>query len=81
MSSIVELMGGNETFINRTDHYFDRGYFLAGNEPSFSMPWAYHYANRPDLSVLRERDVVFSNFNTGIGGVSLRYVDRINAYN
>ena len=48
---------------------------------SFSMPWAYHYANRPDLSALRVRDVVFSNFNTGIGGVSLRYVDRVTAYN
>lgn len=91
MATIVELMGGNDTFISRVyvhlnrlmtpakkahfcvyirDHYFDAGYFDAGNEPGFEMPWAYHYANRPDLSALRVRKVVFENFNTGINGVS-----------
>ncbi|KIJ39487.1 glycoside hydrolase family 92 protein [Sphaerobolus stellatus SS14] len=69
MATIIELMGGNDTFINRVNHYFDAGYFLAGNEPGFEMPWAYHYANRPDLSARRVRDVVFTNFNTGIGGL------------
>jgi len=62
-------MGGEATFIQRIDHYFSKGYFQAGNEPSFSMPWAYHYANRPDLSALRVREVVYKNFNTGIGGI------------
>lgn len=70
MATIVELMGGNDTFISRVDHYFDAGYFDAGNEPGFEMPWAYHYANRPDLSALRVRKVVFENFDTGINGVS-----------
>ena len=51
-------------------HYFDKGYFLAGNEPGFSNALGYHYANRPDLSALRVRSVVNENFNTGIGGVS-----------
>jgi putative alpha-1,2-mannosidase len=44
------------------------GYFYAGNEPGFLMPWGYHYANRPDQSALRVRNVVYKNFNTGIGG-------------
>ncbi|KAL5521115.1 hypothetical protein ACEPAG_9037 [Sanghuangporus baumii] len=69
MSSIVDLMGGTDIFINRTTHYFIEGYFLAGNEPSFSMPLAFHYANRPDLSALRTRNVVFSDFGTGINGI------------
>ncbi|KAH8109465.1 glycosyl hydrolase family 92-domain-containing protein [Phellopilus nigrolimitatus] len=69
MSSIVDVVGGNDTFVNRTTHYFTKGYFLAGNEPSFAMPLAYHYANRPDLSALRVRDVVYSSFGTGIGGI------------
>lgn len=34
------------------------------------MAWNYHYANRPDLSAQRVRNVVFENFNTGIGGAS-----------
>ncbi|KZP26864.1 glycoside hydrolase family 92 protein [Athelia psychrophila] len=69
MSTMVNLMGGNDTFISRVDNYFSTGYFYAGNEPSFMMPWAYTYANRPDLSALRVRQVVFENFNTGIGGI------------
>lgn len=73
MSSMVGLMGGNDTFINRTTHYFTKGYFLAGNEPSFAMPLAFHYANRPDLSALQMRHVVFTNFGTGIGGVSVPF--------
>lgn len=44
------------------------GYFTAGNEPSFQMPWMYHYANRPDVSALRVRQVVYTFFGTGIGG-------------
>ncbi|KDR79138.1 hypothetical protein GALMADRAFT_137030 [Galerina marginata CBS 339.88] len=69
MSTIIRLMGGNATFINRTDHYFSKGYFQAGNEPSFQIPWVYHYANRPDLTALRLRQVVYENFNTGIRGI------------
>ncbi|KAF8154600.1 glycosyl hydrolase family 92-domain-containing protein [Crassisporium funariophilum] len=69
MSTIIRLMGGDATFINRVDHYFSKGYFQAGNEPSFQIPWAYHYANRPDLTALRVRNIVYKNFNTGIGGI------------
>ncbi|KAJ3514058.1 hypothetical protein NLJ89_g2591 [Agrocybe chaxingu] len=69
MSTIVRLMGGDEAFVNRTEHYFAKGYFQAGNEPSFQTPWLYHYANRPDLTALRLRRVVYQNFNTGIRGI------------
>lgn len=69
VATLVELMGGNDTFVNRVNHYFSAGYFLAGNEPSFAMPWVYHYAGRPDLSVLRVHQVVYENFNTKISGI------------
>ncbi|KAJ6598444.1 glycosyl hydrolase family 92-domain-containing protein [Mycena vulgaris] len=69
MSTIIGLMGGPSAYVTRVDHYFSAGYYLAGNEPGFLMPWAYHYANRPDLSALRVRKVVYENFNTGIGGI------------
>jgi len=62
-------MGGTDTFISRVDHYFTKGYFQAGNEPSFSIPWMYHYAGRPDLSVLRVRQVIYNDFNTKISGL------------
>ncbi|KAL1718177.1 glycoside hydrolase family 92 protein [Schizophyllum commune] len=69
MSSIVKFMGGAEGFVTRLDRYFDGGYFLPGNEPSFETPWLYHYANRPDLSARRVRKVVYENFGTGVEGV------------
>ncbi|KAJ8082572.1 hypothetical protein PM082_008427 [Marasmius tenuissimus] len=69
VSTLVKLMGGTDTFVNRVDHYFSKGYFQAGNEPSFAIPWIYHYAGRPDLTALRVRQVVFKNFNTEIGGI------------
>ncbi|KAJ3766792.1 glycosyl hydrolase family 92-domain-containing protein [Lentinula raphanica] len=69
VATLVRLMGGNETFVNRVNNYFTKGYFTAGNEPSFNVPSIYHYAGRPDLSALRIRNVVFTDFSTGIGGI------------
>ncbi|KAK7040737.1 hypothetical protein VNI00_009643 [Paramarasmius palmivorus] len=69
VATLVKLMGGNDTFVNRVDHYFSKGYFQAGNEPSFAIPWIYHYAGRPDLTATRVRQIVYKNFNTKIGGI------------
>ncbi|KAH7913252.1 glycoside hydrolase family 92 protein [Hygrophoropsis aurantiaca] len=66
---LIELMGGNETFLKRLDHFFDAGYYLSGNEPSFQTPIGYHYANQPARSVDRVRDVVMTNFNTSPAGL------------
>ena len=49
--------------MKRLEHFFNAGYYLAGNEPSFQTPIGYHYANQPALSVDRVRDVVFTNFD------------------
>ncbi|EKM54203.1 glycoside hydrolase family 92 protein [Phanerochaete carnosa HHB-10118-sp] len=66
---LIELMGGNETFVNRLDHFFEKGYYYAGNEPSFQTPIGYHYANHPTQSVDRVRDVVFTNFDITPAGI------------
>ncbi|KAI0687903.1 glycoside hydrolase family 92 protein [Cytidiella melzeri] len=66
---LIELMGGNDTFVERLDHFFEAGYYEAGNEPSFQTPIGYHYANHPTLSVDRVRDVVFSNFDITPAGI------------
>ncbi|KAF7782203.1 CAZyme family GH92 [Agaricus bisporus var. burnettii] len=66
---LIELMGGNATFIDRLEHFFDEGYYLAGNEPSFQTPIGYHYANHPAMSVDRVRKVVFDNFDITPGGL------------
>ncbi|KAF9449192.1 glycoside hydrolase family 92 protein, partial [Macrolepiota fuliginosa MF-IS2] len=66
---LIDLMGGNETFIQRLEHFFNAGYYLAGNEPSFQTPIGYHYANHPAMSVDRVRKVVFDNFGTTPAGL------------
>lgn len=63
------MMGGNDTFIKRLDHYFDSGYYLAGNEPSFQAPVGYHYANAPANSVKRSRQLVYENFASKTEGL------------
>ncbi|KAK0242060.1 glycoside hydrolase family 92 protein [Armillaria nabsnona] len=66
---LIGLMGGNETFLSRLDHFFDGGYYLAGNEPSFQTPIGYHYADKPAQSVDRVRKVVFQNFGITAAGL------------
>ncbi|TBU45769.1 glycoside hydrolase family 92 protein [Dichomitus squalens] len=66
---LIELMGGNSTFVKRLDHFFNAGYYLAGNEPSFQTPIGYHYANHPTNSVDRVREVVFTNFDITPAGL------------
>ncbi|TCD68040.1 hypothetical protein EIP91_011584 [Steccherinum ochraceum] len=66
---LITLMGGNNTFIKRLDHFFNAGYYLAGNEPSFQTPIGYHYANRPSHSVDRVRQIVFENFDITPAGL------------
>ncbi|KAJ3502040.1 hypothetical protein NLJ89_g9066 [Agrocybe chaxingu] len=58
-----------ETFVKRLDHFFDAGYYLAGNEPSFQTPIGYHYADHPAQSVDRVREVVFDNFDITAAGL------------
>lgn len=66
---LIELMGGNDTFIKRLDHFFSAGFYGAGNEPSFQTPIGYHYANHPAKSVDRVRRVVFENFDITPAGL------------
>ncbi|KAI5120307.1 hypothetical protein M0805_005811 [Coniferiporia weirii] len=69
IAHLIELMGGNETFVERLNHFFSAGYYLAGNEPSFQTPIEYHYANHPTSSVDQVRNVVFTNFDTSPAGI------------
>ncbi|KAI0266724.1 glycoside hydrolase family 92 protein [Gloeopeniophorella convolvens] len=70
---LITLMGGNATFIKRLNHFFDAGYYGAGNEPELShalqTPIGYHYANSPADSVDAVRSAVFSNFDITPAGL------------
>ncbi len=54
LHAVFDLMGGNARAIARLDGFFtelnageDAPYFWVGNEPVFSIPWAYDFAGAP----------------------------------
>lgn len=60
---LVELCGGKEAFIKRLHTFFANKHYNVANEPSFMTPYLYHWADRPDLSVARIRQIVNDNYN------------------
>ncbi|KAF5512168.1 putative secreted glycosidase [Colletotrichum aenigma] len=69
VKGLVELLGGNKTFEHRLHHFFDAGYYLPGNEPSFQTPSLFHHIGRPAESVQQVRRIVYDNFNLTRGGL------------
>jgi len=66
---IVKRSGGNKAFINRIDTLFKNGYYQVGNEPSFLTSCLYHWAGWPDLSGMRVRKIISTNYNSSFGGI------------
>ncbi|CCL98662.1 uncharacterized protein FIBRA_00664 [Fibroporia radiculosa] len=69
MAYLVQVMGGNTTFVERLDHFFNASYFNVGNEPSFNTPINYHYANSPTNSVDQVHNTVFEYFDITPAGL------------
>lgn len=47
---VIELLGGEETFLRRLDYFHTSGLADIGNEPVFLTVYMPHYAGRPGLS-------------------------------
>ena len=54
MRGLIDIMGGNAAVVERLDKFFTqlnagahKPYFWIGNEPVFSVPWAYDFAGAP----------------------------------
>jgi len=60
MPRLIEMIGGEETFIKRLEHYVANRIEIY-NEPSFLTPFLFHYARRPDLTSFHARKTA-SNF-------------------
>ncbi|KAK8137182.1 hypothetical protein PG984_005122 [Apiospora sp. TS-2023a] len=59
----------NETFAKRLHHFFDAGYYLPGNEPSFQTPTLFHHVGQPGESVRQVRRIVYDHFSLERGGL------------
>jgi predicted alpha-1,2-mannosidase len=68
-AKLIELQGGNESFVNRLDFIFNESYFDVTDEPSFQIPFMYHYANLPGMSTQRSRLIIAESFNTSVNGI------------
>ncbi|MEV6235418.1 GH92 family glycosyl hydrolase [Lentzea sp. NPDC051838] len=74
--SLINLMGGPRTAIQRLDHHFTQlngglslPYFYIGNEPEHGVPWAYNYAAYPQGTSAAVRRVMTESFTTAAGGL------------
>ncbi|PWN52885.1 alpha-1,2-mannosidase, putative subfamily [Violaceomyces palustris] len=70
MSTLVKLMGGDETYLERVDHMWGADYGDVGDEVGFLPTYVYHYArNGYKRSVDRSLKILRENFNTTYGGL------------
>jgi putative alpha-1,2-mannosidase len=56
IGKVIDLLGGDETFLRRWDFFHTSGLADIGNEPVFLTVYMPHYAGRPGLSAQRVRD-------------------------
>lgn len=69
ISTLVSLMGGDESFISRLDFFFSSGLADISNEPVFLTVYLYHYVGRPGLSTSRIHQYIPGTFNDSNGGL------------
>lgn len=76
LQSLINLMGGNATAIQRLNHLFTQvnaglslPYYYIGNEPEFATPWAYSYAGDPSGTQGAVRSVMNGAYTAAPGGL------------
>ncbi|KAI0408439.1 alpha-1,2-mannosidase-like protein [Xylaria palmicola] len=69
MASLVSLMGGPASFVERLDYFHSSGINYLGNEPNFLPTFQFHYAGRPGRSVYWVHQYIPSLFNSTVGGI------------
>ena len=69
VNKLIEKCGGTETFIDRLDTFFNKGYFNVSNEPGFFTPCLYNYAGVQHKTAKKVRDILTSHYRDTPGGV------------
>lgn len=76
LKSLIDLMHGRATAIQRLDHLFtevnaglSQPYFYIGNEPEFATPWAYTFAGAPWKTQEVVRRIIEESFTAQPGGL------------
>jgi putative alpha-1,2-mannosidase len=69
MATLINTLGGRDTFVRRLDWLHESGVLYLGDEQGFLKLFLYHYAGRPGLSAKRTRFYIPSQFNDTLNGI------------
>lgn len=69
MATLITLLGGASTFVNRLEYLHDQEITYIGNEPAFLTVYQYHYAGRPGKSASRAHYYIPEYFSITPGGL------------
>ncbi|KAK7189851.1 glycosyl hydrolase family 92 [Paraphaeosphaeria sporulosa] len=69
MKTLVQTLGGSDTFVKRLDFFHDSGMAYIGDEQAFLKVFLYHYAGRPAKSAERAHFYIPSQFNDTVNGI------------
>ncbi|KAF7365765.1 Glycoside hydrolase family 92 protein [Mycena venus] len=69
MASLVQAMGGADTFSARLDKFFAAGFHDMGDEPGFLPTYLYNYIGQPAKTVDRVDSVLAQYYNTSLNGL------------
>ncbi len=68
--SLIEVMGGRESFLAKMDSVFTGGFYWHGNEPGHQIPFMYSYAGAPKKTQATVRHILDTEYNAGPDGLS-----------
>ncbi|KAJ7835908.1 alpha-1,2-mannosidase, putative subfamily [Mycena olivaceomarginata] len=69
MASLVQAMGGADTFSARLDTFFSAGFHDMGDEPGFLPTYLYNYVGQPVKTVDRVDATLAQYYNTSFNGL------------
>lgn len=67
---MIDLMGGEDAFMNLLDRNFDEKHYRHDNEPGHHYAYLYDYCGRLDKTQLRIRDIIKAHYKNCPDGLS-----------
>ena len=71
VQGLIDLLGGDQRFAVRLQHFFNAGHYDPSNEPDLEAPWEFDYARHPWLTqkyVAQVADKAFTDTPGGLAG-------------
>lgn len=66
---LINLVGGEQRFVEWLDEFFEQGIYNQGNEPDILAPYLYLHAGRPDRTAERVRHLLATEYGPRRAGL------------